>query len=125
MTTKEPNGDQNFRALAEETLDLWQNYLDSCASDPKAKAEFTKMMMPMNQMFAPWASMMQQGFKANSNDPASAAEGTNLASEGLEERVAELESRVAELETLLAKIMAAASASCHGGSTTGSGFRED
>ncbi|MDD3288595.1 MAG: hypothetical protein PHX43_06275 [Alphaproteobacteria bacterium] len=107
---KEQNIDPDLRSLAEEALDLWQDYLDSYSSDPKARTEMAKMMAPMNQMFAQWAGFMQHGIngaKPDVNEP-SKQESTPPADNqaALERRVAELESRLAKFESFMASLMA-------------------
>lgn len=115
MATKDQKINPDLRSLAEETLDLWQDYLDSYASDPKAKAELSQMMAPMNQMFAPWAELLQRGTNGTKPNAESsvAGEGKTGPTAGraasdpasLERRMAELESRLAELESALAKAL--------------------
>jgi hypothetical protein len=124
MTETEKTIDPNMRALAEEALDLWQNYLDSFSSDPKAKAEAVQMFAPMTKLMQPWTELMQQTMKAaaqksqtaetakthdsdtRQDAPATAAPDASA----LERRVAELESRLTKLESCMATVMAATTA---------------
>lgn len=124
MTENEKTIDPNMRALAEEALDLWQNYLDSFSSDPKAKAEAMQMFAPMTKLMQPWTDMMQQTMKAatqkaqtaetaKTHEPEPRQDAPTTApvdASALERRVVELESRLTKLESCVATVMAATTA---------------
>lgn len=119
----------DWNSLAKEALDLWQEHLSSYANDPAAKAELTKLVAPMNRMFAEWSSMVQNvahaatpsatpssadaprgaepsgsaqpsGGAAASADAAPADGSDDMGDLG--DRVADLERQLAELEAKLA-----------------------
>jgi hypothetical protein len=61
MTNEKSAPSRDLDALANETLDLWQEHLASYAGDPAAKAELMRLLEPCRQLFAEWALLMQHG----------------------------------------------------------------
>ena len=110
MTDKNPLNNPEWAALAQETLDLWQEHLQSYATDPQMKADLVKLVAPMGQMFAQWASVMQNGAHGSTPDTSGgqqAAQDSDGGASGdgdmseLADRVAELERQIDELEARL------------------------
>ena len=62
MTEEKPDPSRDLQALAGEACDLWQEHLATYANDPKAKEELMRLLAPSRQLFAEWASLMQNGF---------------------------------------------------------------
>ncbi|HEU0118700.1 MAG TPA: hypothetical protein VFR09_08725 [Alphaproteobacteria bacterium] len=123
MTSEKASTSADINALASEVMDLWQEHLAVYASDPKAKVELMRLLEPQRQLFADWASMMQNGFHAGNaasssgSTPAAGSEtgpsSTNV-SDGAAPapasfddsalRLAQLAHRVAELEKRLKQL---------------------
>jgi hypothetical protein len=59
MVEEKSGPSSDLHALAREACDLWQEHLASYANDPKAKAELMRLLTPSRQLFAEWATMMQ------------------------------------------------------------------
>jgi hypothetical protein len=111
-----------WNKLAEETLNLWQDYLTATANDPKQKAELAKLAEPLmglgQSMFAEWTRMLQHTAHASSHQPAGSSPAATTAAAAdpataaylaqLTGRVAELEQQLAELERNLAEPTTAA-----------------
>ncbi len=52
MANESPLDRPEWRALAREALDVWQEHLAFYASDPKAKDDLTHLIEPLAKMFA-------------------------------------------------------------------------
>ena len=103
---KSPPSD--LTALAAEAMNLWQEHLAACATDPKAKAELMKLLEPSRQAFADWTAMMQHGGHASGASTKTTSKGgataAGPASDDSALRLAQLAHRVAELEKRLDRL---------------------
>jgi hypothetical protein len=132
MTEEKSGPSSDLQALAQEACDLWHEHLSSYANDPKAKAELMRLMAPSRQLFAEWATLMQNGaygaanlsktttageksggeaqatgfckHQTTSGAEASRTEAVGRASDGNADQFAELADRVAKLEERLARL---------------------